>query len=354
MNLTKAIPVLYKGESTEIKEAVGQACPDLVYPNEGDWGYVKVVLDEKSLASVKKHINAVENKTMRLMLWQSLSDSVDDANLPADEFTDFAMANIHKETDYNVAKKIVDSLMNAVGYLNTATRLDKKDFTQTQKEAEYLLWHLVKSSEPKSDLQKLWYTEYSYLAQTPDHLANLEKILNGEININGVTIDQDKRWRLVARLNRFEFGQYKALLAAEKEKDNSDKGTKYAIYSEVLRPDADVKAKWFEELTENPNNLKLSTLRFIMYGMFPSEQSDLENTYKPRIINHIATLNDRGDLALLGNFTSQMLPVACTSESEQSLSRLAESYIDMKPQAVKAIKSAHETAERCVKVLNLL
>jgi aminopeptidase N len=354
MSLTKAIPVLYKGESTQIKEAVGQACPDLVYPNEGDWGYVKVVLDEKSLASVKKHINAIESKTMRLMLWQSLSDSVDDANLPADEFANFAMANIHKETDYNVAKKIVDSLMNAVGYLNTATRLDQKDFIQTQKEAEYLLWHLVKSAEPKSDLQKLWYTEYSYLAQTPDHLANLEKVLNGEIKVDGITIDQDKRWRLIARLNRFEFGDYKTLLTAEKVIDNSDKGTKYGIYSEVLRPEASVKAKWFKELVENPNNLKLSTLRFIMYGMFPPEQSDLENAYKARIVDHIATLNNSGDLGLLSNFTSQMLPVACTSESEQSLSRLVESYIDMKPQAVKAIKSAHEKAERCVKVLNLL
>ena len=354
MRLTNAIPVLYSGKSTEIKEAVGKACPDIVYPNEGDWGYVKVVLDDKSLASVKKHINAIENKTMRLMLWQSLSDSVNDANLAANEFVNFAMANIHKEPDYNVAKKITDSLMNAVGYLNTATRLEHEDYTQTQKEAEYLLWHLVKSAKAGSDLQKLWYTEYSYLVQTEDHLANLEKLLTGEISINGLIIDQDKRWRIIARLNRYEFGAYKKLLTAEKTKDSSDKGTKYGIYSEVLRPEADVKAKWFKEITENPNNLNLSTLRFIMAGMFPSEQGTLEAPYKAAIIDHIAKLNDAGDLAMLGNFTNQMLPVECTSESEQSLSQLVEKYAYMKPQALKAIKRSHERAERCIKVLALL
>lgn len=354
MKLAKAIPVLYKGESTVIKEAVGEVCPDIVYPNEADWGYVKVVLDDKSLTSVKKHINAIENKTMRLMLWQSLSDSVDDANLSADEFVQFAMANIHKESDYNVAKKIVDSLMNAMSYLETATRLSVKDFSQTHKEAEYLLWHLAKSAEPKSDLQKLWYTEYSYLVKTFDHLSNLEKLLNGEMNIEGLTIDQDKRWRIIARLNRFEHGDYKSLLSNEKKADSSDKGTKYSIYSEALRPEAAIKAKWFKELTENPNHLKLSTLRYIMAGMFPPEQRSLEKNYEQRIIEHVSTLNNNGDLALLSNFSGRMLPTECTDESQKSLAQLVDSFSDMKPQALKAIKKAHETVERCVKVLSLL
>lgn len=354
MSLTKAIPILYKGASTEIKKAVGQACPDLVYPNEGDWGYVKVVLDEKSQLSVKKHINAIENKTMRLMLWQSLSDSVNDANLAADKFANFAMVNIHKETDYNVAKKIVDSLLNAMGYLDTATRLHQKDYSQLYREVEYLLWHSVKSADPKSDLQKLLYTEYSYFAKSADHLSNLVKLLNGDINIDGLTIDQDKRWKIIARLNRFEFGDYKTYLSREIEADTSDKGAKYAIYSEVLRPEANIKSKWFNELIKNPNNLKLSTLRFVMHGMFPTEQSKLEKPYKARIIDHIATLNQKGDLALLGNFTNAMLPVQCTVESEQSLATLVDTYSELKPQAVKAIKKSHETAERCIKVLNLL
>jgi len=354
MSLTKAIPVLYKGESTQIKEAVGQACPDLVYPNEGDWGYVKVILDEKSQQSVKQHINNIESKTMRLMLWQSLSDSVDDGILSADTFANFALVNLHKEQDYNVAKKMVDSLINAMRYLDTSTHLGQTDYSALYREVEYLLWHLAKSAEPKSDLQKLWYIEYSYFAKSVDHLSNLEKVLNGDITLDGLTIDQDKRWRIVARLNRFEFGDYKALLDAESANDTSDKGSKYAIYSEVLRPVAEVKAKWFKEVVENPNNLKLATLRFIMFGLFPAEQTELEKPYKARIVEHIAKLNEKGDLALLGNFTGRMLPAHCTPQSEQSLAKLVETYADMKPQAVKAIKKAHETSQRCVKVLDLL
>lgn len=126
MSLTQATPITYKGARTEINDVIGQSCPDLVYPNEADWGYVKVDLDDNSLAAVNQHINSIDNTTMRLMLWQSLADSVNDAKLPADQFVNFAIANIEGETDYNVVRKIAGSLSSALGYLTTATRLGQK------------------------------------------------------------------------------------------------------------------------------------------------------------------------------------------------------------------------------------
>ena len=53
MALTDKIAVTYKGKSTQVSDTIGKACPDLVYPNEGDWGYVKVNLDQQSLSRSK-------------------------------------------------------------------------------------------------------------------------------------------------------------------------------------------------------------------------------------------------------------------------------------------------------------
>ena len=354
MSLSNAIAVTYKGEKTNVTDAIGQVCPDLVYPNEADWGYVKVDLDDKSLDAVQKHINAIDNATMRLMLWQSLSDSVRDANLSAELFVNFAIANIGGETDYNVVRKIAGSLTSALRYLTTATRLQQKDYSKIYQDVENLYFDLLQKAEAGSDIQKLWYSRYVRIAKTDKHLKNVLNILYGETKFSGLIVDQDKRWSIVGKLNRYQYGNYQALLSAEKEKDNSDKGVKFGIYAEVLRPEAAVKEKWFNILVNNPDKLKLSTLRYIMYGMFPSEQQALEAPYKDKILAHIPKLNEGSDLGLLSSFTSYMLPSQCTATSEQELAKLIEKYQGMKPQVLKTVKANHQKVERCIKALELL
>lgn len=354
MTLDSSTPVTYKGKSTEIVEVIGYKCPDLVYPNEADWGYVKVELDDKSLKSTEQYINAIANPSMRLMLWQSLSDSVTDANLSADKFVNFAMANIRDEKDYNVVRKIASSLTSALYYLTTATRLQQIDYSGIYQEAENLYYELLQKAKAGSDIQKLMYSQYIAIAKTDNHLKTLLNILYSETQFVGLTIDQDKRWRIVAKLNRYQYGNYQALLKTEKENDITDKGVKYAIYSEVLRPEPEVKEKWFNVVINNPENLKLSTLRYIMFGLFPSEQHTLEAPFKAKILSHIPKLNEGGDLNLISAFTDNMLPSQCTSESEQELTKLINDYQEMKPQVLKTVKETHQEIERCIKALKLL
>ena len=354
LSRTSAVPVTYSGATTDVPEAVGMDCPDLLYPNEEDWGYVKVDLDKKSLAVAKQYINAVDSSMMRLMLWQSLIDSVSDANLSAETFVEFAMANISGETDYNVARAIGGGLVKALDYLSTATRLQINDYSVTYAQVENLYLELLSSAQAGSDLQKYWYSQYVDLSKNSMHLNNLRQILASEKTFSGLTIDQDKRWEIVAALNRYQHGDYLALLEAEKLRDNSDTGVKYAIYSEALRPDPEIKAKWFAVVTDNPDRLKLSTLRYIMAGLFPPEQSALEQPYKARILAQIPVLNQGSDLGLTRSFTSSLLPAQCTDQSEKELAGLIEEYQAMKPQILKAVKARHQTVQRCIKALALL
>jgi len=354
ISLSSATPIMYQGENTEIKAVIGKPCPDLVYPNEEDWGYVKVDLDEKSLNTVQKHINAIDNSTMRLMLWQSLSDSVNDANLSAEDFVNFAITNISGEQDYNVVRKIASSLTSALGYLTTATRLKQKDYSTLYRKVETLYFSLLQNAEAGSDLQKFWYSHYVNVSKTSKHLNNLQNILLNEMNFDSLMIDQDKRWTLIAKMNRYQHGNYQALLISEQAKDNSDTGVKKAIYAEVVRPEANIKDKWLNIVINNPEKLKLSTLRYIMWGLFPAEQQDLAIPYKAKILAHIPKLNEGSDLSLLESFTSSLLPAQCSTASEQELAALITAYSEMKPQALKSVKASHQEVERCIKALKLL
>jgi aminopeptidase N len=182
----------------------------------------------------------------------------------------------------------------------------------------------------------------------------IEAILQGEQQFEGLIIDQSKRWSLVASLNRYQYGDFQAVLSAEMARDNSDAGVKSAIYSEAIRPDADAKAKWFKVLVDNPDDLKLSTLRYIMSALFPAEQTALQAPYKERILALIPQLNKEGDLGFTRAFAGRMLPAECTAQSELELAALVEQTKAMKPMIVKAVKGTHETVERCIKVLETL
>jgi aminopeptidase N len=59
---------------------VGAACPDLVYPNYEDWGFVKVQLDKRSFDTARASLAGVDDPLLRAMLWQSLWDGVRDGN----------------------------------------------------------------------------------------------------------------------------------------------------------------------------------------------------------------------------------------------------------------------------------
>ncbi|GHB60684.1 aminopeptidase N [Psychrosphaera saromensis] len=354
MSLTNEVAVTYKGASTDVSEVVGKACPELVYPNLDDWGYVQVNLDKNSLESLNKHINDFKNPSLRLMLWQSLFDSVSDAKLSPETFVDFALKNLDGEKDLSVIRSISGQLSGALGYLTTATRLGIKDFNDKRNQVNDFYFKQLENAEAGSDLQKLWYGRFVSTTRTPAQLAKLVAILDGKLAFEGLQIDQDKRWRIVRTLNHHEVGNYKERLAEEIKRDNSDIGAKNAILAEVLRPDPAVKAKWFDIIINNPDNLKLATLRYAMFGMFPGDQKALEAPYKDRILAHIESLNTQGNLKLLGAFAGSMLPTSCTNESYQELGELVEKYKDMKPQVLKGVKRSHQEVGRCVKVLNLL
>jgi aminopeptidase N len=353
MSLTNAVPVTYKGRNTSVTDAIGQTCPDLVYPNEADWGYVKVNLDQKSLTAVNQHISHINNITTRLMLWQSLSDSVRDAKLSAETLVDFAITNIASENNYNVVSKISSSLTAALGYLDTATRLGQHNYSAKHLEVEYLFYSLLNNAKAGSDEQKLWYSQFLRTVESKENLQTLEDILDEKITFKGLKIDQDKRWNLVVALNKYQAGQYLKKLDDEKLKDQSDSGVKNAILAEVIRPEADIKKKWFDVIVNNPEKLKLSTLRYIMFGLFPAEQKEFHTPYKEQILKHVIKLNEGTDLRMLSGFTG-LIPTTCTSISQKELSGLVEEFKDMKPQALKRVKSKHEAIERCLKVLKQL
>ncbi len=349
--LSVALPVTYSGKFTNIASAKNLPCPDAVYPNYDDWGFVKVELDEKTIKTLEGYINTFPKVKTRLMLWQSLWDSVRDAKLSVLDYVNFSINNLQADDDLNIVSDVSSSLsasFSYIGFLSENSQTKKK----YRSDIENFFWQKTINAQPKSDLQKNWFSYFVSTAHTPNGLKKLIDLLSEKIYLDGLTIDQDRRWQLIQKLNQYEFGEYDELLKIERQKDDSDKGMKNALATEVIRPNVKTKEKWLKVLIEQPQKYKLSTARYIMEALFPSSQVGIHAKFSQQILTAIPMLDKKVEQAFTRSFSSYLAPSLCTSDSVKKLAEANKMFSTLNPSIVKSFKRTHQNDERCVNILN--
>ncbi|WP_339668669.1 aminopeptidase N [Dasania marina] len=366
MQLQDLMAVTYSGSRTELPQALGQACPMLAYPNVGDWGYVAVRLDARSLQTLKQHINDFESAGMRMMLWQNMWQSVREAELALTDYIDFALANIAGERDLNTTRLVGDSLLQAYDYLQrlshqaTITKDLQLALSQRAAAIENMAWQQLSHVEPGSDLQKQWFTLALNTSHSPAVLKKARALLLGHSVIEGISIDQDRRWQLVGLLNQYLYADYQQLLNAEVHRDSSDLGAKMAIYAEAVRPLPEAKAKWFQHITASllddsaSKKYKLSDLRYAMQGLFPAEQNAFMQSYNATILAMVSDLNERASPQALSSFVGNLMPAACNPQSVKLLQQAVQDFKDYQPVVSKAFKIGLQEDQRCVAIVKRL
>jgi aminopeptidase N len=339
------LPVTYSGEITDVPEASGLPCPDLVLPNEDDWAYMKIALDARSRATLREHINAFENPTTRLMLWQAQWDDVQDGNQSLNAFLDFALANLGAERDATVLRSGV-ALLGAT--FNYYARFG--GHAEERARIESFMLDNLRAAMPGSELQRIWYDAFVARAHTPDGLELVRNLLTGADSISGFEIDQDRRWDLVQALNRYAHRDYAVLLDTEAARDNSDRGANLALAARAVRPDAAVKDEWLSLLVDMPESHRLATWRYVMASLFPPEQSALLEPLRERILAAVPVFNMSADQEFLGAFTDYMSGATCTPEGVARLAQANRDFTTLQPLVVKAYLVHHQDDERCVQM----
>jgi aminopeptidase N len=92
---------------TPLPELIGARRPDLVLPNDGDLGYVKVRLDERSWEAVSAALSTVEEPLTRALLWITARDLVRDAELPAADFLGLVEAHLPAEPVVAIVENVL-------------------------------------------------------------------------------------------------------------------------------------------------------------------------------------------------------------------------------------------------------
>jgi aminopeptidase N len=235
------------GETAEVPEAIGKACPAYIFANDEDYAYGLFLLDDRSRAYVLKHMGGISDVFERALLWGSVWDSVRFASLAPREYLSVALRNIPSETDETLVRSLGARSTTALHrYVNPSTR---RDFVP---EFESLaIDKMIHSSE--QDLRIMWFRTLVGMSSTPVALDELKALLNGKAAIPAVQLRSLDRWNMVATLIAQSDREANEVYEAEKRRDHTGDGLKYSYTSAAAKPDASTKKWYFDDYLHNPS-----------------------------------------------------------------------------------------------------
>jgi aminopeptidase N len=348
MALAQNTAVTYSGAKTAVPALVGSACPDLVYPNYQDWGFAKVQLDQRSFNTARAHLSGVSDPLLRTMLWQSLWDGVRDGKLPLNEFIKTALNNAPAEKDYTLLGDVLGKVGASRHYLNAMG--DTAYARKATRDLEQMAWNGVVASKGDDNFQRRWFSQYLGLAGSHEALDHLAAILDGRTTVEGMNINQDLRWAIIARLNRYNYAGSAALVEAELARDKSDTAQAEALAATVSRPDPKTKAEWLATIEDLQTKLPFSKIRTAMFSLYPSEQRALAEQSAEARLAKLPALDKSAGPVYMRAFAASMIPTSCTPASVKRLTAAAEQMKDLSAGTRRSLLDAQQEDQRCVTI----
>ena len=151
------------------------------------------------------------------------------------------------EKDESLAQSLIGRTTTALHrYTNPEAR------RQFVPKAEALASDLMLHS-PEQDLRIIWFRALRGMAETEQGRAQLKDLLSGKLTVPGVTLRLLDRWTLVEALIALNDPDAETIYTAEKKRDNSGDGQKYAYMAEAARPQNATKQEYFKDYLHNPS-----------------------------------------------------------------------------------------------------
>ena len=260
---------------TPVPELEGAAVPDLLLANDDDLAFVKLRLDDRSIQTALASLGRVEEPLARALCWGAAWDMARDAELTARRYVTLVAEHAAAETDIAVLQGLVSRAELAANryaapdHRHAALRRLGDSARQT-----------LARAAPGSDAQLVWARVRASAAVDADELAWVRALLEGETSVEGVVVDTDLRWHLLAVLAASDQAD-EARIALEESRDATDMGARRAAAARAARPDPEAKSTAWATLIDDPQ-ATLAMRRAIAGGFWQPGQEALLSPYIDR------------------------------------------------------------------------
>jgi aminopeptidase N len=266
------------GERTKVRALAGHAAADLVLPNDDLLGYVKVRLDERSLATLRRHLGGIQEPLTRANGWLIAWDLLRDGVLPAHQYVGLVADHAAGETEPDTLRTVVAQAVAAVDRYGAERRRAGGHMALAEAAAA-----AFEGCEPGSDAQLIWAKARMATGVTDWTLG----ILDGSAVPDGLTVDHDLRWYAVTRLaarGALDGDAIEQVRAG----DQTDEGLRRATTALAARPSANAKAEAWALARDRQRPLALR--RAACAGFHQYDQQELLRPYVDRYVDELGDL----------------------------------------------------------------
>jgi aminopeptidase N len=239
----KSVPLDVAGALSEVTELKGEKEADLVLINDGDLSYAKLRFDDRSIATLKSHLDGLNEPLARALIWASLWDSVRDGELSTSDYIAIALNALGTETDISIVSATTTNITTAIWQY--ASPAHREGLRATVADA---LKKFLTAAASGSDHQLAFARGFAESAATPEQGKEILEILNG--SVKGLTVDAEIRWHFViCAVKRGLLGATE--IDAELAKDNTAHGKQYRALAHAAIPTSVAKERAFKSVTED-------------------------------------------------------------------------------------------------------
>ncbi len=267
------------GPRTVIPELAGQARPDLVLVNDEDLTYAKIRLDDHSLGTLIDSIEEFADSLPAALCWASAWDMCRDGEMAARDYVRLVMSGIASVPDISVAQTLLRQAGQAArrfadpGWRKAGLALIAD-----------ALRRLLREASAGSDAQLAYLRAFAGVATSAADLALLAGLLDGSERLDGLSVDTDLRWALLARRvsrgggpdGSRVFGP--AEIDAELARDVTDAGERHAATCRAAIPTVEAKRAAWRSLTSG--DLTIAMFRAALAGFADPDQPELVEPYR--------------------------------------------------------------------------
>jgi aminopeptidase N len=324
------VPVEVSGERTAVAVLRGEPVADLVLVNDLDLTFAKLRFDDRSVRTLLDHISALDDPLPRSLCWAALWDMTRDAELPTRRYVDVVARHARREDEPALIERVLSQAIAAIDQFAEPSSRDR------------LREHLHDAAREQVDalpagsiLRLSWARCLITTSVTAGHLDRLQALLEDREPIEGLPLDTDLRWLIVARLATT--GRLTpADIKRELDRDPTDFGRRHAAASLAARPDPSAKSQAWEIICrpEAPVPdawravvhvpVSLATLAAIMrgfaFGAFleggfhRSGQDELLRPYVTRYVDEVPRMWSERSVEDAEEFTESMYPRYLTDD----------------------------------------
>ena len=341
------------GATTRVDTLLDEPCPEFVFPNQGDWAYAKIRLAEKDYEQLAVKLHNFDDPLNRAMLWRALWEGVRDLRMPITDYSKILLANIAQEKNPSLLLGVFNNLDAVISYYYSFGDEHTEQRNVFIQRYEEIAWRQVRELDAGSDLQKSWFDNLVYNTQSETGLNRLAELLNGTTSIDGLDIDQDRRWSLVTHLGSYNYPDSAQLIEQELLNDPSDQGAKAALGARVASASIEDKAAYLLESQNLDNSLELAERNQITQRLFQRNQPEVKRALLADALGAIPSLDQQAQQQVSRGYVRGLTHGYCSLESVELLQQALVNNQTATLGTIKALRVAIQEDQRCIDIKSL-